>query len=380
MKVQVLQESLQKALSSVSKVVSTKPNLPILANIFMKAEGEILLLAGTDLDVGIKLTIKAKVEESGVVSVPARLFVDFISSLSPSSVFLETNDLVLKVKSDAHTSSFNCMNADDFPPFPEKGTGLQFEVPAASFKKALTKTLFSSSTDISRQVLTGALFEFKKKETNIVTTDGFRLSLQKLALQQEADKLIIPARGLQELLRIGEIEKSEENEEEPKDKKKKIVVNLTENNNQVIIEDTNVEIFLRLLEGQFPDYKKIIPSEFVSTVNINKDELSKAVKVASIFARDNANIVHLTVNAQEGTVAVSAQAREMGEGASVLPGNIEGESLNISFNARFLNEILTTLTTEMIVLQFSGNLKPVKITEEDNETFFHVLMPVRTGN
>ena len=372
MKVQVLQDSLSKALSLASHVVSSKPNLPILGNIYLEAEKDKLIISGTDLDVGIKLSIKAEVSESGSIAVPSRLFVDFISSITSGKISLETEGLVLKVQSGIYSSSFNCLDGDEFPAFPEKGKEIEVDFESKTFKEALGKILFSASTDLSRQVLTGVLFEFQKKQVTLVTTDGFRLSSYLLVGDYDKiDNFIIPARGLQELIKSGGIEEAE---------KKDVKITLSENKNQVIIENGVVEIALRLLEGKFPDYKKIIPEKFVSVLNVDRQEILKAVKVASIFARDNANIVHFNLKSKDQTRSVAATAREMGEGSSIIKCSVSGEDLVISFNARFLLEVMNVFTASELKLEFSGPLKPIRIIESGNENFFHVLMPVRTGN
>lgn len=372
MKVQIIQDSLSKALTMVSKIVSSKPNLPILGNIYLEAGKEGLLIAATDLEVGMKISLKAEVKEEGTIAVPARLFVDFISTLSPEKVLLETEGLLLKARSGVYSSTFNCLDGDEFPPFPVVGKDWEILLTAKEFKEALGKTLFSASTDLSRQVLTGVLFEFQKKPITLVSTDGFRLSSQILNQKGEGENLIIPARGLQELARNGEIEGN--------NKKGEIKLALSENKNQIMVRSGSLELALRLLEGKFPDYKKIIPSQFVSILIIDKEEMMKAVKVAAIFARDNANIVHFSLKSEEQSLLISAQAREMGEGSSILHGSVEGDDLSISFNARFLTEILNVLTSPQLKLEFAGSLKPVRISETDNKSFFHILMPVRTGN
>lgn len=379
MKVQVFQDSLSKALTQASRLVSTKPNLPILGNIHLQAVKQNLIISATDLEIGIKLTLPVEVQEEGSIAVPARLFVEFISSLSAGKVDLETDNLLLKVKAGVYSSSFNCMIADDFPPFPEKGKESNFNLSQEELKKALEKTLFSASIDMSRQVLTGVLFEVKKEKLQLVTTDGFRLSLQEISEKTILkENLILPARGLLEFTRS--MTQGEEEKEKGKKKTKQVAFYLSENKNQVIAEEEKVQVFLRLLEGQFPQYQKIIPKDFITTLELDREEFLKAVKVAAIFARDNTNIIHLTLTQKEKKVAISAQSREMGEGSSELMGEITGENLEISFNARFLTEALSGLTTSQIKLEFSGNLKPVKMTEVGNKTYLHVLMPVRTGN
>ena len=372
MKVQLLQDSLSKALGLASHVVSSKPNLPILGNIYLEAEKDKLIISGTDLDVGVRLSIKAEVFESGSIAVPSRLFADFISSITSGKITLETEGLILKSKSGIYSSSFNCLDGDEFPPFPEKGKEVEIDFEAKYFKEALSKILFSASTDLSRQILTGVLFEFQKKQVTLATTDGFRLS--SFLLNGSYDNLndfIIPARGLQELIKSGGVED---------DEKKGVKISLSENKNQIVIENGVIEIALRLLEGKFPDYKKIIPSKFISVLTVNREEILKAVKVASIFARDNANIVHFALKIKDQSLSVSASAREMGEGSSILKGAVSGEDLMISFNSRFLLEVMNVFTSSELKLDFSGALKPIKITENGNENFFHVLMPVRTGN
>jgi len=374
MKVEVLQSSFKAGLSAVSRVVSSKPNLPILGNILISANKDHLILAATDLDVGMKLKLKAKVIEEGSICVPSRIFVDFISSISSDKVLLKSEETILKAESETYKSSFNCLDSKEFPSFPQRKGEAMLSFSKSAFTKGLAKVLFSTSTDTSRQILNGVLFEFEKKGVKLISTDGFRLSSQSLQGDFSVkEKLVIPARGLQEVIKIGDIDLEEKGEEE-------IKIFVSENEGQLIIESRETEIVLRLLEGSFPNYKRIIPSEFESEIKVSREELLQAVKVASIFARDNANIINLSLDLKTKKMSISAQSREIGEGFTTIDVEGEGNSLELSFNSRFLLESLSVFSLSDIALQFSGSLKPVIIKEVEDKSFFHVLMPVKTGS
>ncbi len=374
MKTKVSQESLSKAVAIVNKAVSTKPNLPILGNIYLEAKEDSLILASTDLEVGIRLKIKAENQEMGSLAVPSRLFSDFISSISAGEVSLFSESLILKVKNKGYSSSFNCLKGEDFPPFPETSGEVLLSLPIKDFSKALDLTVFATSSDQSRAILQGVLFEPIKEGLHLVATDGFRLSVSNIKLDHKfIEKLIIPVRSLGDLSKasLGTSKNEEEN---------LITLSLSSNGSHALWRKGELEVVIRLLEGQFPDYKKIVPQQFITTLEIEREALLNAVKVASIFARDNANILHFSLHVSDKTVSVSASAREMGEGTSVLNGLVTGEDLEISFNAHFLVDILSALPSQEVVLSFSGDLKPMRLTAKGDDSFYHVLMPVRTGN
>ncbi|MBL7150435.1 DNA polymerase III subunit beta [Candidatus Microgenomates bacterium] len=367
MKLTVLQENLNKAISNVERFVSSKAQLPVLANVCLKAEKGRLCLQATNLETGITLWLGAKIEKEGAITVPARIFSEFISSLPKEKVKLELKDKLLAVSCGSFSASFTGIAADEFPPLSsseDKKPDLVF--PFSSFLPAIEKVSFAAARDEGRPVLTGVKFEPRGEKLILAATDGYRLSVKELKKSEIkiSSPLIIPARSLLEILKIvGESE--EEN----------IGLNFTEKGNQIVFSLPNVEIVTRLIEGEFPEYQKIIPASLSTKVVLEKENFLKALKTAAIFARDSANIVRLKI--EKNALVISANSPQVGENRTGVEAKVEGKEDQIAFNCRFLLEFLGKIEEEEIVFEMSGALNPGVFKTPQDSSYLHIIMPVR---
>ena len=376
MKVKILQESLNRGLGLASRIVQTHPSLPVLGNVLLEAKDNKLFLSATNLEVGMILKLKAQVLEEGKISVPARLLAEFINSLPPAEIKLELQGKTLEISTQTHRSTLNGIEAGEFPPLPQIQGEAVLKIKNTIFDTAINQVVFAAATDEGRPVLSGVLLTGEADNLVLVATDGFRLS-HKIVTQKVHPlasgqlKYILPARGLLEVGRVlGEKEFLGEASE--------VELGLTQDQNQMIFKLSSAEISCRLLEGQFPDFKKIIPKMFVSRAILEREEISKAVKLASIFARDSANVIHFLFDPSQKKVSVDAQTKELGQSQTEIEGSLEGDPLEIAFNARFITEILAVLDSEQVSLELSGALSPAQIKAVGEQTFFHILMPIRT--
>ena len=282
MKLQVTQENLNKALGAVSRVANSRGTLPILANVLIKTTNNRLSLAATNLDIAITHYIGAKVSEEGSITVPARLMQDFVNSLPEGVITLDLQDTKLHVTTDKYQSVVNGIVADDFPVMPAISAGKKWSVEGASFKKGLQQVVFAASNDETRPVLTGVLLQTIDGKLHMAATDSYRLAEKQLGTNKEDVQILVPANAMQDLLRLlGDAEEK---------------VHVTHDDQQVLFQVGDVELVTRLVDGKYPDYKKLIPEKFATSARLKRADLVNVTKVSSLFARESAGSVTIEVD------------------------------------------------------------------------------------
>ncbi|MBU2592211.1 DNA polymerase III subunit beta [Patescibacteria group bacterium] len=373
MKLELLQEDLNKALSIVSRFVAARPQLPILSSILFSAqEDNKLCLAATNLEIGIQYWLGAKVTEPGQMALPAKDLTEFISYLSPGKITLESGKKIqVKIVSVGGESSFAGMDGKEFPKIPQINQDEIFSLPKESLSEAVAKVGFAAASDDTRPVLEAINWQFTKDGYRMVATDGYRLSLKdvsgiKVKMKKETDSVsfLIPCRSLTEITHLA-------------DNKEEIKLGLTADGNQVVLVLEELQLASRLIEGNFPDYQKIIPKEAKTKVTLGREELLQAIKTASVFARGSSNIVKLEI--KEGSVVVSANAPSVGENKTEIEAKVVGEGLRIAFNFRFVLDFLSAVpnTEKEIVLELTENLAPGVFKIPADPSYLHLIMPVR---
>lgn len=377
MKVSVLQENLAHGLSIVSRAVSPRSTLPVLANVLLATDDGRLRLSATNLELGITCWIGAKIEAEGSTTVPARTFNDLVNTLTDQRVDLELSVRTqkLNVRSGGSDTTINCIDAQEFPPMPipDAAEGVQLNV--ADFKEMIHQVVFAASTDEARPVLTGVQLKVEGSNISLSAADGFRLSVRRAELSSPAPRpvsAIIPARALSELARIAS------------DGSQTVTMMLPPGRNQVIFRMKDVELVSQLIEGAYPDVMHIIPGSYQTRTVISTNAFLKACKQAEIFARESSLIARIKINPggelQPGTVEITGQSEETGTNQNVVDANIDGKALLIAFNVRFLREVLDVVKTPNVALETSSETSPgvVKPVGEDN--FTHVIMPMHLGS
>ncbi len=371
MKLSCLQENLANGLSIVGRAVPSRTTMPILSNILLATDHGQLKIAATNLEQSIVHWVGGRVETEGALTVPARNFIDLVSSLPPEPVNLEMNqeEQTLSVDCGSVKASFRGINAEEFPvvPEPEEDDGLTVE--ANELREGLEHTTFAASNDDSHPVLTGVLAEFEGETLTLAAADGFRLSVRRVSLVHPVAhpfNVIIPARALSELMRILGTQ------EDP------VNVSTTSTHNQILFRLEHTVLNSQLIDGNFPDYRRIIPDGHKTRVVMGREEWLQACKRAAIFARDVANIVRLDV--QPGEITVSANSAESGQGETRLTASVEGDPLEIAFNVRFLIDVLSALDTPQVALELNTSTNPGVIKAVgDEEIYTHVVMPMHLG-
>lgn len=369
MKLQVLQENLSKALITTSRFASPKVQLPVLANILLSAKKNKLLVSATNLETSICISIGASVSKEGEITVPSRVVTDLISNLGTGQIMLEAEKEQLKVTAQNFNSTVSGMNSSDFPSVPQVIADDILQIPSDVFLNSLSKVLFAVSTDETRPVLTGVLIKMEKGEITLVATDGFRLSQKKIKIKvSREDTLILPRGALSELVRLSTEDKE-------------ISFSFKKGESQVIFGLSGVVLASRVIEGEFPDFEKILPKSSKIKVSLDREEFLRAVKLSSVFARDSANVVKLAI--KKGAIEVSAESARSGSQRGQVDAKVENEggSLNqdfeLAFNFRFLEEFLNVVTSEEVRMELSSPNAPGVFLDPKDPEFLHIIMPVR---
>jgi DNA polymerase-3 subunit beta len=377
MKVTVLQENLARGLGVVSKAVSPRSTLPVLANVLIASDEGRLRLSATNLEMGITCWIPARIEEEGSTTVPARTFSDLVGTLPSDQVSLklDVNTQTLNVRGGTSTNDIKCIDAQEFPPLPVPDLDGAVQINSGDFREMIHQVAFAASTDEARPVLMGVLIQVDKEKLTMAAADGFRLSVRKAVLAATVPapvSAIVPAQALKELARVAG------DAEEP------IYMVLPKGRGQVIFRVKDVEVVSQLIDGTFPDYQQIIPRSYKSRTLVSTASLLKACKQAEIFAREGSNVARFNIKNAQGDmqpseVEITATSEETGKNETIVEATVDGGGLLIAFNVKFLREALEVIRTPNVALETSAPNAPGVVKPVGEEDFLHVIMPMHLG-
>lgn len=366
MKASFLTENLQKILSFSNHAVSGNSQLEILSAFLIIAEKGRLTINATDLEIGISSSIPANIEKEGRACVPAKTFFDLINNVLEEKISIETSEQSLILKGKKIKMTFQILPHEDFPKlYEDKGEEI------AVFKKETVlndfkKVVFTASQDSGRPALSGILIKKEKTGFLMVATDGYRLSLKnnvviKTKKREDANELLLSARVIKELVL------TKQNED--------ISLFVSDKNNQAIFEQGETTLVGRLIEAEYPSYEKIIPTDFGTKAEFDKDEMQKAIKLCSVFARETANIVKFSV--KKDKIIVSANTPSVGENMVEVDAKVTGEENEIAFNARYLLDLFSNIEDENMSFEMAGPLNPGVFKITGDNSFLHLIMPIR---
>ncbi len=371
MRITILQQDLLPNLQAVSRSVGVKGTLPVLGNILLQTESGRLKLSATNLELGVIKRVNAQVEEEGEITIPARTFLEVVASLSGESLVLETNSDQLKLSTKSFNATLNGISAAEFPAIPLASENT-IMLPAQVLQQALMEITFAAAVDEGRPILTGILTQVKQDSLELVATDGFRLAHKTTKLQKGEDsktiKSLIPRRTFEEVVRLI-------SEELKGQKDEQVALATSENQNQIIFKIGQTQLSSRLIEGQFPAWEKIIPQKAENRAVLDRAEVLKAVKLASIFARNEANIIK--IETLEKSLKLTSEAKEVGGQETEVAAQIEGTKILVAFNSKYLTEALSACQSSQVVIEFSGSLSPALIKPMGEEGLEYVIMPIR---
>ena len=375
MKLSCLQENLSKGLAVVSRAVATRSTLPVTQNVLISTDQSRLKLSATNLEIAITTWIGASIEDEGAITLPARILTEFVNTLEGDKIdfSLPEGNGILNISSGRSKATINGIDAEEFPPIPTVLDGIRAVVNAGVLKKAISRVAFAAATEESRPVLTGVELKIEGNDFSLAAADGFRLAVQKDKLTEPIDgniEVIIPARTMNELNRLV----SDDSEE--------IEVVMTPTRGQILFRSGDIEIVSQLLQGNFPNYQQLLPEEHSTRSIFDTNALQRAVRSASIFARDGSNIVRMqlvppTEDDDNGKALISARSEEVGDNEDVVDAeSLEGQESKIAFNSRYLMDVLAVLDKGNVVLETTTASSPGVFKPVENDGYTHVVMPM----
>lgn len=362
MKITVNQKNLKKAISLVEKVVSKNTSLPILNNILFKTENGRLKISATNLEIGINYIIGAKIEEVGQIAVPARIISDFIGNITDDKILLTNKNNILNINSEKYKTQILGFDAKDFPIIPKIKSKPLAVIPAKLLRNSLLTVLDSVAVSETRPELAGVLVDFSDDKIVFAATDSFRLTEKRVDFKNiQKQSFIIPRNTVAELIRItGELEGD-------------LFFNISDN--QISFSNDDFEMVSRIIDGNYPDYKKIIPEKFISRVLVKKDELDKTIRVAGLFS---SNISDIKINCSEGKMTVLAKNSDKGEIETLIDASLKNQPFEVSLNFHYLLDGLKILDTEKVIVEFTGQGSPLIIRpNDDKKDIVYLIMPLR---
>jgi DNA polymerase-3 subunit beta len=363
MKLQVTQENLNKALSTVARIANTRGTLPVLANVLIKTVNGRLSIAATNLDVATTHYIGAKVAEEGSITVPARLMQDFVNSLPSGVINLDLDEYRLHISTDQYQSVINGVSAEEFPVMPAIENGKSWTVAGPQLKKSLQQVVMAASNDEARPVLTGVLLHTSDGNLYMAATDSYRLAEKNIGANSEDINLLVPVSAMQDVLRIvGDFEGD---------------VVISNDEQQILFQVGDVELVARLIEGKYPDYRKLIPHSFETTATLKRADLLNVTKVSSLFARESAGSITIHVDETTQSISIRSVASQLGENTAKADAKVKGTGV-ITLNSRYLLDALHALAGDDVLFAFNGKLEPTVLRDPAAEDYTHIVMPLKS--
>jgi DNA polymerase-3 subunit beta len=365
-----MQENLARGLQVVSRAVSARSTLPVLNNVLLRTEDGGLKLTATNLEIGMTYWVPGKIDTDGAMTVPARLLADIVAGLPAN----ERVDLELQAKETLHIKAgrfethIKGIDAEEFPAIPTGGERPTTRIPQNVLREALGDVTFAAASDEARPILTGVLAKFEGDKLTLAAADNYRIAVKTLTMLDpvEETSVVVPARSLQELSRI------------LSDTSDPVDIVLSHSRNQILFHIEGIDLISRLIDGQFPNYQQVLPKGFTTKAIVDREQLLKAVHLASLIVFSSANIVKLQVGKEaEMGLQVSAAA-DIGDNKSEVEATVEGDGTTIAFNARYLIDVLTNVDADQFSIELNGPLSPGVFRPVGDGQYVHVVMPVKT--
>jgi DNA polymerase-3 subunit beta len=365
-KISIQRDALLAQLQMVTRVASTRSAIQALSGVQLDASGAVCELRATDTDVSLRVPLAAEIARPGTVVLPGRLILDVVRSLPSPEVSIEQRAVEHDVELTSGNATFHIrtLHAEDFPPFPEPDAGSAVSLPLGAFVATAQKVAGSASRDETRPVLTGILVSASGSEVRMVATDSYRLSVKETVLEQPMTgsfEVNVPSRALQELTRVAAHADDD-------------LLTVSVRQNQVVFVVGQVVLSSRLIDGQFPNYRQLLPDTFEHELRLPGAELGDVVRRISLLAQKNAP---LRLSFAPGELTVSAQTPDIGEAREAMPIAFQGEPLEIGFNPEFLRDGLDAIENADVLIKLISPLRPGLLESGDGSGFLYLIMPIR---
>jgi DNA polymerase III subunit beta len=384
------QNDLNTNLSLVSRAVPSRPTHPVLANVLLVAdeENQRVRLTAFDLSLGIRTSFAAQVYTGGTFTLPAKLLNDIVSRLPDGDITIDDNagDAIATLTSSSGRYQVRGMGPEEFPELPTIEGGEIINLPPEAFLEGLKGTLFATSPDETKQVLTGVHLKLQQDTLEFAATDGHRLAVVETSSHSEEEEnsetkaqknkdfeVTVPARSLREVERMVAIRPSGENQPTPS-------LTLHFDQGQVVFEWADQRLTTRTLEGQYPNYRQLIPRTFERQITLDRKGLLSAVDRISVFADQKNNVIKSSIDSVNQEVTLSVDAKDVGSGQESLPAQVSGDNIDIAFNVKYLTEGLKALGSSEISLQLNQATAPVILTPLGAMKMIYLVMPVQLRN
>ena len=376
MKFSCNQDTFSRYLNILSRVVNGKAGLPILNNVLFDVSKNKVAMTATDLEISMNCWIGAEVAKSGKTTIPAKQLSEFVNSIPVEKIDVSLDNNVVNIETKNNIAKFNTISPEDYPSVP---TVKASEKPILRLKKedillAVHRVVFAAAHDDIKPVLTGVLIEISKDSISFVATDGLRLSKQVLNLSSGLDEglqLLVPVKALEELAKVV-MDFTDDDDDEY------VEVFYIKEKNQVLFRYNDIDLVSRIIDGQFPEYKQIIPTGFNTSFDFKRSDFSNSLKVVNIIARSiSGNKIEMDIQIKKSKVNLSAVQAEIGTNKSEFEINGSGEDLKIGFSGKFLSDILSNVGEEDLVFEANTNVNPGVFKIKGDESFLHLVMPMR---
>lgn len=364
MEIEILKENLEKAVSITSKVSNKNLSLPVLGCVVFSVEAGKALVRATNLDVSVEVSLKAKIQKNGIVAVPAHILSATISSFSDQKLVLKVSGNVLSIKGERGTTAITTVDATEFPtlPYVKEGKGVSVPIPSRDFIALMRSAVFAASNSTVKPELASVSLSFDGMNLIAVATDSFRLAEVKVPLKVKGSfsQVLLPARNMADIIRAIESEDT---------------IEMRVGENQCSFVTSVGHITSRTIDGAFPDYQQVIPKDSVASATCLKEDAVSAFKKVAIFT-DSYNHVHIAVKPSEKLFSVNALNTSVGETTDKIPGTVEGEDIEINFNARYITDALPVVSGDSVKFSIAGPGRPMVITDVPHKHFTYLVMPM----
>lgn len=364
MKIECSQTQLAQSIGKAEKITGKNSTLPVLSCVLLEAKGSSLIIRSTNLDLGIEITIPVKVQKEGVVAVPGNLLVSYVSNVQDEGpITLESNDGVLLITTKTKETQIKTLSSDDFPVIPRIDEGKSFKIESAELVSGFKSVWYSASVSTMKPELSSVYMYADNGIITFVATDSFRLAEKRIKVKQTGDleAVLIPYRNVSEIVRILDSTSS--------------VVDVHFDNNQISFSFENTYIISRIVDGVFPDYKQIIPKICTTEAIILKQDLVQALKLSNIFS-DSFNQVTFSVRPEDKILEITSKNIDKGEHHNTIESSLEGDSLEIRFNQKYITDCFNSINSDSLSLKFDGVTKPMIIKGSKDEGFLYLVMPM----
>jgi DNA polymerase-3 subunit beta len=364
MKLICTKENLKKGLFVVSRVVGVGNPLQVLNNILIKTDQGRIKLSSTNLEIGVNTWIGGKIEEEGSLTVPARLINEYINNLPSEIVTITSKDTVLNLESDNYNTNIRGLSADDFPLIPQVTEEPYSKIDSAEFRDALSETIWAAANNETQPEISGVFLGFDDAKLSIAATDRYRLA-ERVAILKEpvrsSKEVIVPSRTINELYKILSTGKGD--------------VEIYFSESQVLFKFEETELISRLIDGQYPPYKEIIPKEFNSEITANRDEFIHALKATALFASDSNNI-HIQATPGEG-IKVTASSAAAGENITTIKAEVKGQENSAIFNYKYILDCLNNLKEPQVTLKMINDATAAMLVPTQRDNYTYIVMPIK---